>query len=75
MARKQAEAAAQGPPRKVRYRVMKQAFVNGSIVEPGTAARPSYVIADEGLGDEALELAPGTEAEPAAAGELLAGDR
>jgi hypothetical protein len=43
--------------KKVRYEVIGQAFVNGSLVEPG-GKKPVYVTADPGLEGKALKLAP-----------------
>lgn len=62
---KKPKAADDGKPKKqVRYKVLKQCFVNGSICEPGTRTKPRYVTADAGLEGEALELADGGSVPP-----------
>jgi hypothetical protein len=44
---------------KVRYRVLKPMFVNGSRIEPDPLGKTDvFVMADEGLESHALELAP-----------------
>lgn len=52
------------PAKQVRYKVLRQCFVNGSISEPGTRSKPNYILADPGLAGAALELAPDGKGDP-----------
>ena len=60
--------AASEAPKMVRYRVLKKCFRNSEIIEPyDRDGKPNYVMAEEGLDGDVLELAPDKAAAPPAA--------
>lgn len=50
--------------RKARYRVLKRCFVNDTYYDPARHDGPIFVMADEGLDGDALELVAGDAGKP-----------